>query len=138
MSVSILSWYRVKRPDEAIKDSLERLTEETGFLPLTSVSETGICPVRMSIPMSFTKDTAGKEDLILGAVIEVLKFVGEKEDLFAVFPLGATIQDGGMRDDLCYLSLTLTIILAKSNIYKYMIFIITMIQAVYNTSQFLC
>ncbi len=92
----------------------------------------------MSIPMSFTKDTAGKEDLTLGAVIEVLKFVGEKEDLFAVFPLGTTIQDGGMRDDLCYLSLTLTIILAKSNIYKYMIFIITMIQAVYNTSQFLC
>jgi len=35
----------------------------------------------MSIPMSFTKDTAGKEVLTLGAIIEVLRFVGEKEDL---------------------------------------------------------
>ena len=32
---------------------------------------------------------------MLGVVIEVLKFVGEKEDLFAVFPIGTTIQDGG-------------------------------------------
>ena len=79
-------------------DSLERLTEETGFLPLISVSETGICPVGISIPMLFTKDTAGKEVLMLGTVIEVLKFVGEKEDLFAVFPLGVTIQDGGKRE----------------------------------------
>ena len=47
--------------------------------------------------MSFTKDIAGKEFMMLGAVIEVLKFVGEKEDLFAVFPIGATIQDGGKR-----------------------------------------
>ena len=98
MSVSILSWYGVERPEEAIEDSLERLTEETGFLPLTSESETGICPVRMSIPMLFTKDTAGKEVLTLGAIIEVLRFVGEKEDLFAVFPIGATIQDGGKRE----------------------------------------
>ena len=91
MSVSILSWYGVECSEEAIKNSLERLTEETGFLPLTSVSETGICPVGMSIPMLFTKDTVGKEVLTLGAVIEVLKFVGEKVDLFAVFPLGTTI-----------------------------------------------
>ena len=98
MSVSILSWYGVKHPEEAIKDSLKRLTEETGFLPLTSVSETGICPVEMSIPMLFTKDTAGKEVLTLGAVIEVLKFVGEKDNLFTVFSLGVTIQDGGKRE----------------------------------------
>jgi len=48
--------------------------------------------------MSFTKDTAGKEVLTLGAVIEVLRFVGEKEDLFTVFPIGATIQDDGKRE----------------------------------------
>jgi len=98
MSVSILSWYGVERLEETIEDSLERLTEETRFLSLTSESETGICPVGMSIPMSFTKNTAGKEVLMLGIVIEVLKFVGEKEDLFAVFSIGATIQDGGKRE----------------------------------------
>jgi len=106
MSVSILSWYGVERPEEAIENSLERLTEETGFLPLISESKTGICPVGMFIPMSFTKDIAGKEVLTLGAVIEVLKFVGEKEDLFAVFPIGTTIQDGGKRersDELQYI-----------------------------------
>jgi len=86
MSVSILSWYGVECPEEAIENSLEKLTEETG-----------ICPVGMFIPMSFTKDTASKEVLMLGAVIEVLKFVGKKEDLFAIFPLNATIQDGGKR-----------------------------------------
>jgi len=91
MLVSILSWYGVEHPEEAIKDSLERLTEETGFLPLISELETRICPVGMSIPISFTKDTAGKEVLMLRAVFKVLKFIGEKEDLFAVFPIGATI-----------------------------------------------
>ena len=98
MSVSILSWYGVECPEEAIEDSLKRLTEEIGFLPLTSESETGICPVGMSISMLFTKDTTGKEVLMLGAVIEVLRFVGEKKDLFAVFPIGTTIQDGGKRE----------------------------------------
>ena len=98
MSVSILSWYGVEHPEEAIEDSLERLTEEIGFLPLTSESETGICPIGMSIPMLFTKDTAGKEVLTLGTIIEVLRFVGEKEDLFTVFLIGATIQDSGERE----------------------------------------
>jgi len=97
MSVFILAWYGVECPEEAIENSLERLTEETGFLPLASILETGICPVEMFIPMSFTKDTASKEVLMLGAIIEVLKFVGKKEDLFAIFPLGTTIQDGGKR-----------------------------------------
>jgi len=97
MSVSILSWYGVERPEEAIENSLERLTEETGFYLLTSGSEMGDCLVRMSIPMSFTKDTAGKEVLMLNAVIEVLGFVEEKESLFTIFPIGTTIQDGGKR-----------------------------------------
>ena len=100
MSVFILSWYGVECPEEAIEDSLERLTEETGFRPLTSESETGDCLVRMSISMSFTKDTAGKEVLTLNAIIEVLGFVKEKENLFAIFPIGATIQDGGKRKEV--------------------------------------
>ena len=116
MSMSILSWYGVECPEEAIEDSLERLTKETGFLPLTSESETGICSVGMFISMSFTKDTAGKEVLMLGAIIEVLKLVGEKEDLFTVFPIGATIQDGGKRKrSVLNLSLILYYILTLSS-----------------------
>ena len=97
MSVSILSWYGVECPEDAIEDSLERFTEETGFFPLTFNSEAETCPVGMSIPMSFAEDIVGIEDLTLRAVIVVLKFVGEKMDLFAVFPIGTTIQDGGKR-----------------------------------------
>ena len=51
----------------------------------------------MSIPMSFTEDIVGIEDLMLRAIIVVLKFVEEKMDLFAIFPMGATMQDGGKR-----------------------------------------
>ena len=47
--------------------------------------------------MSFTEDIVGIEDLTLRAVIVVLKFVGEKMDLFTIFPMGATIQDGSKR-----------------------------------------
>ena len=47
--------------------------------------------------MLFAVDIAGKEVLTLNAVVEVLKFVEEKENLFANFPIGTTIQDGGKR-----------------------------------------
>jgi len=47
--------------------------------------------------MLFAVDIAGKEVLTLNAVVEVLKFVEEKENLFANFPIGSTIQDGGKR-----------------------------------------
>ena len=97
MLVSILSWYEVKRLEDAIKDSLERFTEEAGFLLLTSNSEAETRPVGMSIPMSFAEDIVGIKDLMLRAVIIVLKFVGEKIDLFAIFPIDTTIQDGGKR-----------------------------------------
>ena len=97
MSVSILLWYGVKHPEDAIEDSLERFTEEAGFLPLISNSEARTRPVGMSIPMLFVEDIVGIEDLTLRAVIVVLKIVGEKMGLFAIFPIGATIQDGGKR-----------------------------------------
>ena len=91
MSVSILSWYGVKRLEDAIKDSLERFTEEAGLLPLIFNSEAGTCLVGMSIPMLYAEDIVGIEDLTLRAVIVVLKIVGEKVDLFAIFPIGTTI-----------------------------------------------
>jgi len=51
----------------------------------------------MSISMSFSVDIVGKEVLENEAVVEVLKVVEEKDNLFANFPIGATIQDGGKR-----------------------------------------
>jgi len=47
--------------------------------------------------MSFAADIAGKEELTLNAVVEELKFVEEEGNIFADFPIGATIQDGGKR-----------------------------------------
>ena len=51
----------------------------------------------MSIPISFAVDIAGKEVLTLNAIVEELKFVEEKGNIFADFPIGTTIQDGGKR-----------------------------------------
>ena len=47
--------------------------------------------------MSFVEDIVGLEDLILRAMFEDLLFVEEKKNLFAKFPIGATIQDDGKR-----------------------------------------
>jgi len=49
--------------------------------------------------MSFVEDIVGLESgvLVLNTVVEVLKLLGEKENLFADFPIGATMQDGGKR-----------------------------------------
>jgi len=47
--------------------------------------------------MSFSVDIVGKEVLKFEAVVEVLKVVEEKDNLFTNFLIGATIQDGGKR-----------------------------------------
>ena len=47
--------------------------------------------------MLFAEDIVSIEDLILRAVFEELMFVVEKKSLFTIFPIGATIQDGGKR-----------------------------------------
>jgi len=47
--------------------------------------------------MSFTKDTVGKEELtFVKLIVEGLK-VGEIMNLFTIFPIGATMQDGSKR-----------------------------------------
>jgi len=51
----------------------------------------------MFISMLFAENIAGKDVLTLGAIVEMLRFGEEKENLFAVFPIGTTIQDGGKR-----------------------------------------
>jgi len=42
-------------------------------------------------------DIVGNVFLKLESVAVLLKIVEEKDDLFANFPIGATIQDGGKR-----------------------------------------
>jgi len=59
--------------------------------------------------MFISEDIVSKRLLGLKAVVELLRVVEEKVNLFASFPIGATIQDGGKRkrsDVLagCYLS----------------------------------
>ena len=79
-----------------------------GVLTLTSKLCTSACPVGMSIPVWFEEDTVGNaEDWELD-VVEKLK-VEEKKNLFAIFPIGAIMQDGGKRkrsgDDHSHVSL---------------------------------
>ena len=40
---------------------------------------------------------AGRGLMERGSVVELLKFEREKDNLFADFPIGTTIQDGGKR-----------------------------------------
>jgi len=47
--------------------------------------------------MFISEDIVGKGFLKLADVVEKLKEVEEKDNLFAEFPIGATIQDGGKR-----------------------------------------
>jgi len=50
----------------------------------------------MSIPMLGLEDIVGKRFESVGlVVVEELKV--EERNLFAIFPIGATIQDGGKR-----------------------------------------
>jgi len=66
-------------PEDAIEDSLEKFTAEVGILLLVSKSNTDTCPVELSIPMSFTEDTVGKEELTFAlVVVEKLKFEGKR------------------------------------------------------------
>ena len=45
--------------------------------------------------MPFAEDIVGVVELLLRFVIEMVERFEEKEDLFAIFPIGATMQDGG-------------------------------------------
>ena len=67
------------QPEDAIEDSLEKFIAEVGILPLTSKSNIDTCPVELSIPMSFTEDTVGKEELTFAlVVVEELKVEGKR------------------------------------------------------------
>ena len=79
-----------------IKESLEKFFSVEEVFSLTSKPLTSTNPVGMSIPVQFEDSMVGKTNSCELDVIEKLK-VEEKMNLFAVFPIGATMQDGGKR-----------------------------------------
>ena len=91
------SQYGVDRPEDTIEGSLEEWLEEKAFLPHTSLLVERTHPVWLTIPMLDSEGIAGKELLNWDSVVELLKFEREKDNLFADFPIGATMQDGGKR-----------------------------------------
>ena len=93
----ILSQYGVVYPEVPIDGSLDELLEDKGFLPRTSGLLVRTGPDWMSIPMFIPEDIVGKGLLKLETVVELLKGIEEKDNLFADFPIGTTIQDGGKR-----------------------------------------
>jgi len=94
---------------EDIEESLKRFFLVEEVLPLISKLFTGMNPVGMSIPMQFVGNMVGKMDSCELDMFEELKAV-EKMNLFTIFPIGATMQDGGKRkrsDDGIYNTLGL-------------------------------
>jgi len=81
---------------EDIDVSLERLILIGEVLPLTSTLISGEVPVDLSIPVLLVGNTVGKVNCCELDMIVELK-VGGKLNLFTIFPIGATMQDGGKR-----------------------------------------
>jgi len=81
---------------EDIEESLEKFFSVEEVFPLTSKPLTGINPVGMSIPVHFEDNTVGKINSCELDVTKKLK-VEERRNLFTVFPIGTTMQDGGKR-----------------------------------------
>ena len=85
-----------KEQVEDIDESLDRFLSMLEVLPLELLLMTGLVPVDLSTPVLELSFTVGKKVCKLRDVIVVLKVEGEM-NLFAVFPIGATMQDGGKR-----------------------------------------
>ena len=95
--LSILSQYGIVCPEDAIEDSLERLKAVVGVLPLTLLLLAGSCPVELSISVLFEENTVGNAEVCnLDVVVELIV---EEKNLFSIFPIGTTIQDGGKRKE---------------------------------------
>jgi len=76
--------------------SLERLVWIERVLPLTSTLLPGEVPEDLSIPVLLVGNTVGKENYCELDMIVELKVRG-KLNLFAIFPIGTTMQDDGKR-----------------------------------------
>jgi len=81
---------------EDIDVSLERLVWIDLVLPLTSTLLLEEVPEDLSIPVLLVGNMVGRGNCCELDVIEKLK-VGGELNLFAIFPIGATMQDGGKR-----------------------------------------
>ena len=81
---------------EDIEVSLKRFLSVEEVLPLTSKLFTGMNPVEMTIPVQFVGSMVGKTNSCELDVFEELKVV-EKKNLFTIFPIGTTMQDGSKR-----------------------------------------
>jgi len=95
--LSILSQYGIARPEDAIEDSLERLKVVVGVLSLISLLLAGSCPVELFIPVPFEGNTVSNAEVCDLGIVEEL--IVEEKNLFAIFPIGTTIQDGGKRKE---------------------------------------
>ena len=71
-------------------ESLEEMAEDRGLLPCTSVLLVTTHPDWLSIPMFISEGIASNR-----FIVKELIFVEEKGIVFADFPIGVTIQDGG-------------------------------------------
>jgi len=91
----ILSQYGIACPEDTIKESLDKFKVVVGVLSLTSQLLAGTCPVEISIPVQFKEDTVGNARACDLGIVEELKV--EEKDLFTIFPIGTTMQDGGKR-----------------------------------------
>ena len=91
----ILLWYSITQPEDIVEESLERFILDVGVLPLTSKLKAGNCPVELSIPVWFTKNTVGKVE---SESCWEYVFVEEMKKLFPKSLTGTTIQDGGTRE----------------------------------------
>jgi len=58
----------------------------------------GSCPVELFIPAPFEGNTVGNAEVCDLGVVEEL--IVEEKNLFAIFLIGATIQDGGKRKEV--------------------------------------
>ena len=76
--------------------SLERFLSVEEVLPLISKLFTDTNPIGMSIPVWFVGSMVGKMNSCELDVFEELKIV-EKKNLFAMFSVGTTMQDGGKK-----------------------------------------
>jgi len=81
---------------EDIDMSLERLILIERVLPLTSMLLLEEVPENLSIPVLLVGNMVGKENCCELDMIVELK-VGGKLNLFTIFPIGTTMQDGGKR-----------------------------------------
>jgi len=94
--LAILSWYATDNIVEDIDESLDLFLLVEEFLSLISKPLTGADPTRMSIPVLFEESIVSNVKACELDVVDELE-VEKKDNLFAIFPIDTTMQDGSKR-----------------------------------------